>query len=159
MHYLRRYRWRLFLVFVILVAGFGIAWLLISRNSGQSTLMQNQQRWANAQPSHYRYTFEPSCFCPPETTRPVIIEVNNGTTVAIRYVDDGTPAKSDVFDRYATIDKLFAIVQGAIQQSGSRLNVTYHPQLGYPTTAAIDYFPNAVDDEFYFTVRDLEAVK
>jgi hypothetical protein len=159
MHHLRRYRWYLFLFLGILVAGFAVSWFLLPHISDQWTLTRNQQRWTTAQLTHYRYILEPVCFCPPDDTRPVTIEVTNGTVNSIRYLDDGTAAKPDIFDKYATIDKLFALLQDALDQPDSRLNISYDPQLGYPSKAAIDYLPNAIDDEFYFRVRNVEAIK
>ena len=143
----------------ILIAGYTVSRFLLPYISDQSTLTRNQRRWAAAQPPHYRYIFEPVCFCPPEYTRPVIIEAAHNAAISIRYLDDGTAARPDIFDKYATIDKLFVLLQDALKQPGSRLRVTYDPQLGYPSKVAIDYLPNAVDDEFYFTVRNLEAIE
>ena len=135
-----------------------IAWFLASHLLIQWTLNQNQQRWTRSQPMHYRYTLELMCLCPPQFTKPVSIEVKNGVTTSITYVEDGTPAEPAYFDRYATIEKLFAVLQEALGRPGARLNVTYHSHLGYPMRAAIDYQPNAVDDEIYFTVRDVVAL-
>ena len=159
MRYVRRYRRYLFLFLVITVTGYALSSFFLPHISDQWALMRHRQRWEASHITHYRYVLEPVCFCPPDYTRPVIIEVANDTVISIHYLDDGTTPKIDFFERYTTIDKLFVLIQDALKQPNSRLNVAYDSQFGYPSKAAIDYQPNAVDDEFYFTVRNVETIE
>ena len=183
MHQVRRNPRTTFLALSLLAASIAVCWLLLTRYGAllpvtpfqgwtaeqpasnptvpndQSPLAQAQQHWVNASLSHYRFVLERSCFCGPDARRPVIIEVKDGVTTSITYADDGTAAPRDVYDAYATIEKLFTRVQGTMQQPGSLTNATFHPELGYPTQATIDNLPGATDDEDYITVRDVEALQ
>ncbi len=91
MYYLRWYRGYLFFLLGILATGCLFSWLLFSHSIDQWLLRWHQQRWANAQLTHYRYIFEQECYCPEEFTHPVIIEVKQGAPISVRYLDDGTP--------------------------------------------------------------------
>lgn len=161
---LRRFssrRWLIAVVAVLAVAVLAVAvlaWRAAPALRANLVLSQNQARWSAAQLAHYRYTFEASCFCPPDFVRPIVIEVRQGALVAARYRDDGTPVRPEIVAEYATIDQLFTLLQNAYGQRGSRLSVQYDQELGYPTSAGIDYIPDAVDDEFAFTVDSFERL-
>jgi hypothetical protein len=121
-------------------------------------LARSQGQWQALGLSHYRYTFEQQCFCPPEMRRSVRVEVQQGAVHSVVFVDDETLVADDSYDSYPTIDGLFVVVAKAIAYEGSRTTISYDPQRGYPTYAAIDYAPDASDDEYSFRVRDVEVL-
>jgi transposase len=58
---------------------------------------------------------------------------------------------------YSTIEGLFAIIESARSRNAARLNATYDPVRGFPTSISIDYIALAVDDEISYTIRDFHV--
>jgi hypothetical protein len=136
----------------------GLLWWYRAQADEAGLLARSQGQWQALRLSHYRYTFEQQCFCPPETRRPVVVEVQDGVVRAVVFADDQTPVADAAYGSYLTIDGLFVVVAKAIAYQGSRTAISYDPQRGYPAYAAIDYAPNATDDEYSFQVRDVEVL-
>ena len=67
------------------------------------------------------------------------------------------------FNNADTIDKLFTILKdaytgkGDFEQKADTVNVTYHAQMGYPTTFFIDVSQTIADEEQGYTVTNLIA--
>ena len=59
--------------------------------------------------------------------------------------------------RFGTVDDLFAMLQDAIDGGAVSITVEYERQLGYPTTAFIDYDALIADEEQGFAVSELTA--
>ena len=52
-----------------------------SAAGNQSDIEQNQEKWQNANISHYRYHLHISCFCIFAENMPLVIEVQDGEVV------------------------------------------------------------------------------
>ena len=65
----------------------------------------------------------------------------------------------DAYKRYNTIDKLFGIIQEAINRKAEVVSVAYDQVLGYPTVVSIDQDRSAADDEVTFWIEQFEALK
>jgi hypothetical protein len=113
----------------------------ITNGSAQQQLDGARQRWQTAQIHDYRFTVERLCFCPPPARGPVTIVVRNDTPLA-------PPAE---FDQVATIPKLHAVVQQAINDRVERLTVSYDAR-GVPLSIAIDVSSMIADEETAYTV-------
>lgn len=99
-----------------------------------------RQRWAEAALDSYHYVFRNDCGeCDPSERRP--------REVVIR---DGTPSGP----RQHTVEALFERVEQAIVDERS-VEVTYHPDLGYPTDLAIDMEARAFDGGTHWMASDL----
>lgn len=123
-------------------------------------LRLNQRQWTAQQIKHYQFVFRRLCFCPPDYTRPAIIYVRDGKIQMVRYADgDQQLVSSDQFQRYPTIDELFATIQKALEQPAYRISATYHARRGFPTSIFIDYLAGVVDDEQGFRVSNLKVGK
>jgi len=61
----------------------------------------------------------------------------------------------DFFKKYDSIDKLFEIIRSAIAKNAYRVDVKYHPTLGYPTQISIDYNKEIADEELFLNVDKL----
>ena len=57
----------------------------LNASANQSELSLNQQKWQDANISHYRYNLAISCFCVFTQDMPLIIEVKNGEVVSMEY--------------------------------------------------------------------------
>ena len=63
------------------------------------------------------------------------------------------------FSQYDTMDKLFGVVQAALDRRAQGILVTYDPTFGYPTRISIDENKVAVDDELSLTISRFEVLK
>ncbi len=121
--------------------------------SSPTRLAQAQARWQTASISHYAFTLERSCFCPPDSNGPVRIEVRGGTVVSITK-PDGSPITGDYFSAYDTVEELFEVVRSAENRPAASIITDFDPDRGYPTRISIDYIAQAVDDEVSYSVSD-----
>lgn len=143
-------RFNLLLVFVVLLIG-----LTACRSAGQSpqgVLNRNRNSWNDQAPSHYQFTLQVGCFCVPDFTRPVQIEVRDGTVVSKSYADNGQAVNNDFFESYDTMDELFAVIEKAIEDEADVIDIAYHPDYGYPEQISLDYIKEALDDEVAYRV-------
>ena len=122
-------------------------------------LRQHRQLWRNQNISSYRYTLQVSCFCTPEVTQPVVIEVRNNRVTSITAANTGKPVNQEYFRQYNSVPKLFNIVQNAIAKNAASMSITYHPTLGYPTQINIDKDAQMADEEIYLTIENLQVIR
>lgn len=114
--------------------------------------------WATQGIDDYQYTVQVGCFCIVDATRPVVVEVRDGQVVSLTYADDGTAADPALFERYNSIDKIFAIISEVETQEPARLDVTYDEATGVPQSIAIDISEQMADEELYLEIRDFEEL-
>ena len=106
--------------------------------------------WRGKNIRSYHYQLRINCFCPPEITSPVTVEVRSGELASIRYTEDGRPVTNEFFNRFTTIDKLFDILREAEERKADRISAEYDPVYGFPTNVFIDYLFSAADEELGF---------
>jgi hypothetical protein len=166
----RKRSWLLPLIIVVLVAVIAVTALALTTNifglstgaaTGENPIDAEtpQALWDSQDINSYQYTLQVSCFCLVEATRPVTIEVIDGQVASMTYADDGTAADPALFERYDSVDKLFAIINDAESQDPVRLDVTYDETYGVPLSVNIDISEMIADEELYFTVSDFESLK
>lgn len=133
----------------------------------QQNLDTNEAKWdtliGGDTSCGYVMKFRRICFCPPEYLGPFQVVVNSTEEVASAiYLNSttsagdlaGTPADPD--DTWLiTIEDAFDTVQEAINQNAHRVDVTYHPTMGYPSAVSIDYDVMIADEEVYFWIEDV----
>lgn len=127
--------------------------------AAQADLQQAQQRWQAQTLDSYSYTLALSCFCVDEVRQPVVITVTDGETASIVRAEGGDPASAEFFVDYNTVDKLFALIQKAIDEGADEVAVTYDPTLGYPIDIKVDTSFQMADEELYLTMSDLQAAE
>lgn len=131
--------------------------ILVAGAAGlQADLLRAMSRWERGGPKDYTYRTAILCFCPQEYGAPVNITVVGGAVDAVAFSGDGFTGGVPEPGRFSTIDDLFAILQGAIDEQAVSIRADFHPQLGYPTEAFIDYVANIADEELGFTASDVE---
>ncbi len=116
--------------------------------------------WQFAGLTTYDYTLTRHCFCPQESMGPYSGTVTDGEITLVTFEGRDVAEIEFLRDRpYYEVaphpDALFDIVREAIEQADDVV-VTYHPQLGYPTSVSIDWIRMAVDDEIGYQL-DLEV--
>jgi hypothetical protein len=128
-----------------IVAVLAMAFTTVSSCQWADDLGDARQRWESADVDSYRWTVELSCFCV-ELPGAVRITVVDGVAVATSVpVDDGYPK---------TVEDLFDLIEANLKADD--LQVTYHPDDGYPVSVTIDRFADAVDDELFYGTSDFQ---
>jgi hypothetical protein len=147
------------LVAAVAVVALALSGVLNGVLPGENTPDTPQALWESQEVNSYRYTLQVGCFCLVEATRPVNIEVVNGEVASITYVDDGTAADPQLFERYNSVDKLFAVIADAESQDPAKLDVTYDETYGVPLSVDIDLSEMMADEELYLEVSNFEAIQ
>ena len=126
----------------------------------QSEIEQNKEKWQDAGISHYRYNLFISCFCVFTEDMPLIIEVQDGKVVSMEFQSgkEIDPSLQELFDKYATIDRIFAEVEAGLNGGADNVVVKYDPTYGFPTEVTIDFEQQAADDEIYLTLSNFEEL-
>lgn len=119
-----------------------------------------REKWQAANISHYRFNLSISCFCIFTQDMPLIIEVDDGKVVSMEFQSGNEidPSFVELFERYATIDRIFAELEKALGGEAEAVNVTYDETYGFPTEVAFDFELQAADEEIYLTISDFEPL-
>jgi hypothetical protein len=131
-----------------------------SAMGNQSEIEQNREKWERANISHYRYELHISCFCVFVENMPLIIEVQDGEVLSMEYQNGNEidPSIRELFDKYATIDRLFTELAAGLNGAADKVVVEYDPTYGFPTKADIDVEEMAIDDELYLSISNFEEL-
>lgn len=154
------------ILLVLLVLVLSACSTVANADEPKSDLDLAREKWEAANISHYRFNLFISCFCIFNENMPLVIEVNNGEVVSMEFQNgkDIDPQFLELFNRYATIDKLFEGLAtsfdfpGDEQGPAEKVTVEYDATNGFPTKIDIDFIEQAIDDELYLTISDFEAL-
>jgi hypothetical protein len=148
------------LLFIVMTLALAACTAVGSAMGSQSEIEQNKEKWESANISHYRYSLHISCFCVFVENMPLVIEVQDGEVVSMEYQNGNAidPSLRELFDKYATIDRLFAELEAGLNGAADKVTVEYDPTYGFPTKADIDVEEMAIDDELYLTISDFEEL-
>ncbi len=137
---------------------FFIALVLAACSMGKSEIQRNRQKWQDAGISHYRYSLYVGCFC--TTSEPVIVEVQDGNVVSMEYQSgkELDTSSRDLFEKYATIDRIFSELETNINGKADEFSTTYDQAYGFPTKIDVDFIKKALDDELALTVSNFEKL-
>jgi hypothetical protein len=118
-----------------------------------------RDKWQDAGISHYRFNLNISCFCIFTQDMPLVIEVQDGEVVSMEYQSGNEidPSNLELFERYATIDRIFAELETALVEADS-VTVEYDETYGFPTQVSIDLDQQMADEEIYLTISDFELL-
>ena len=139
-----------------------LAVILAACSAGGSEFSRNQEKWQNANITHYRMELNISCFCAFRDQMPLTVEVRDGqivsmTTVAGNPVLDTDP-NYEFFAPHATIDLLFAELDAALNGDADSVTVSYDATYGFPTEIGIDFDQQIADEEMYYTISGFEPL-
>lgn len=115
----------------------------ITDGSAARELAGARKRWRKLGLRNYDFRLRLSCFCAPEFTAPRQIRVRRGKA-----------RKPGQVRRYATVPKLFAVIQEAIDEGFSGLTVRYG-RTGLPRRVSTDRSRLTLDEEFGFSASRL----
>ena len=119
-----------------------------------------EEKWQEANVPHYRYELSIGCFCIFSQDMPLVIEVKDGQAISMEYKSgkEIDPALLEQFQRYDSVDKIFAEIEKAREGGADAINVSYDETYGYPREVTIDFEQQAADEEIYLTVSNFEAL-
>ena len=142
--------------FQILIIGASAA-ALSGCNDGSGSLLNelnaSRAKWESLNADNYQMTYQRGCYCMPESTaaRTVLVEDNQVRSATI--IDSGESLDTTAYASL-TVDELFALI--ALEESrAERVEATFHPQRGYPTSFYVDGSNQIADDEFSITISEL----
>ena len=132
-----------------------------SAQGSQSEIEQNKEKWRDAGISHYRYHLFISCFCVFVENMPLVIEVQDGKVVSMEYQNGSEidPSLLELFEKYATIDRVFAEVEAGLNGAADNVVVKYDPTYGFPSEVTLDFEEQVADDEIYLTLSNFEELQ
>jgi hypothetical protein len=103
----------------------------------------------------YSFTWKQSCFCGPDSLRPMRVSVANGTIASAVFVDTQLPVSDAIRADLKTIDGVFVMIQHAIDQDYDEVTVAYDSQVGYPRTMTLIQASGAPDSGMSLTLSDV----
>jgi uncharacterized protein DUF6174 len=136
--------------------------ILAACSAGGTDFSRNQQKWQDANITHYRFELNISCFCAFRDQMPLTIEVRDGQIIHMAAVDGtlvlDTDQNYEFYAPHATIDLLFAELDAALNGGADSVTVSYDATYGFPTEIAIDYSQETADEEMYYSISGFEAL-
>lgn len=126
---------------VLVLALAGCDLLRPERSSPEEDLIRNRATWAAVDAASYRYRLVRSCECLPAVSGPFVVTVSGGEIVAAESEWSGEAVSAEQLQTLETVEELFAHVQEGIRTRATRVDVEYHPVLGYPTKVHVVHAP------------------
>jgi hypothetical protein len=83
------------------------------------------------------------------------VTVANGAITGAVFVDTQQPVDAAIRSELKTIDGVFAMIQGAIDQDYDEVTVAYDPQLGYPRSVSLNQARDALDGGMALVLSDV----
>lgn len=115
-------------------------------------------KWDAAAYPSYEFEMMRHCYCGlVDVGQRVTVTVVDNAVVSATFTATNEPIEGDALATMPTIPALFAMIAGAITQKAHRLDVSYHPLHGAPTSISVDYVKNAEDDEQVVTIFSLQG--
>jgi Family of unknown function (DUF6174) len=111
--------------------------------------------WNSKNLSNYSYTLQRSCFCLPDYTKAIRLEVRGGALTSAKYVDSGTDVPDTIRPNIFKIESFFDLIDSTQAKGGKVDGLKFDAMLGYPTQMSLDPIPLAADDEISYKLSDL----
>ena len=127
--------------------------------SNITELQSNRERWAARNIKNYRFVLYARCCGPVRLTSPVSIEVRDGSAISIAPVQSVRSPHLEPYERFDSVEKLFSVIEGAINRQAEFISVSYEPTLGHPVSIVVDESKTAVDDDFTFRLEQLGLIE
>jgi hypothetical protein len=145
-------------VMMIFLADFASAKPVMD-DDAMAQLQSHRQLWQSQQIANYQYTYVWHCFCPYPANTPFKVLVKNKLVASASNLQTNQPLEISELSPVKSIDQLFEVIERAIDRRAEQIDVKYDPQLGYPTSIAIDYLKLVADDEVGYSVKDLVVLE
>ncbi|MBO0613644.1 DUF6174 domain-containing protein [Thiothrix fructosivorans] len=132
-----------------------------STSTPQQQLDANRQKWDSLGISDYSFTLQRSCFCTPDSTRPITIQVRGDSVTSARYADTGELIPDDRQTNKQSIynmnaDGVFNLIEQGIKSGAAQVDAKYDAQYGLPTSIYIDQNQQMADEEMGYTISNFQ---
>ena len=107
--------------------------------------------WAAQHLDSYTLVVRPVCYCGTASIRATVV---NGAVTSRTFVETGTPVPDVQFGSVETVDAMLATLERAFEEDAAEVEADYDSR-GIPQHASIDWYANAIDDEFGWVVVEL----
>lgn len=131
---------------------------LVAGPSDGEQLADARARWDQVGPDNYDYDVRWDCFCGGLVGRWIEVSVRGNVVITARYADTGLEVEPQYLPQVPTIAGLFDQVATIVAEDPDRLDVRYDSDDGHPVMLSVDRIHNAVDDEYSFQSRNLQAM-
>lgn len=111
-----------------------------------------KELWEKTNTEDYLTEIERVCFCPAPMR--YIMKVEKGTIVEV--LDSETGETVENITGYSTFDELFTWLERVAKQGPQKLDLEFHPELGYPTLIDYNQSDMIADEELLLKVFDFE---
>lgn len=125
--------------------------------SAAPSLAANRAKWTAAGIDTYDLDYQRSCACPQPAA--VTVLVTDGTITAVLDADTGTELEGPPTGAFGfnSVDGVFDVIANAIDACAEGIAVEYDPELGYPTSVAIDWNAVTGGDETLIQIHGFHA--
>lgn len=113
---------------------------------------RQRQMWEARRPEDYVFELERQCFCAEDARGPVRVTVQGSVAVSRIYAGSGLAVTEAFADLFPTVDGLFDVLEDALRRSADRVDVTWDPDSGAPSSFFIDYSVGIADEEVGFVI-------
>ena len=113
---------------------------------------RQRQIWEARRSDRYVFELERQCFCAEDARGPVRITVDGSRAVSRVYTGSGREVAVAFADLFPTVDGLFDVLEDALERSADRVDVTWDPVSGAPSSFFIDYSLGMADEELGFRI-------
>lgn len=122
------------------------------RAAQADTPTEARQQWARNAPAEYRLIVSQECYCLEQHQQPVLMSVE-GTTLREARLNNISTVPREMEHLVKTIAQWFDYIDSAQEQNWAKVEVNYHPKLGYPTEIHIDKNERIADDEISIRIQ------
>jgi hypothetical protein len=122
-------------------------------------LEKNNRKWDEHGIDFYQFRFQRSCYCVADYRREALVRVRDGAIEYAEYTDNGEVVAPEAFDRFLTLEDLFARIAAAIDGQAAKIDVSYDPEYGYPTWVFIDHSLSMADEEQQYEVSGFTPLR
>jgi len=106
--------------------------------------------WAAHRLDSYTLVVRPMCFCGSPLLRVTVV---NGVVTSREFIGEAAPVPPSFFSEVESVDAMLSTLERAVEDA-SDVEAEYDTR-GVPQHASIDWYANAIDDEFGWTVVEL----
>ena len=126
---------------------------ILDSNKTEDLIALNRKKWDRKNIVHYQITQKLSCFCPPETREPKVIEVNHGKVVAI----DGVKTENGN-NMGKTFSELFEWIEGEKARNPFIAEYTFDQKYGFPNMIYFNMREDIKDEELRYVFTDFKIL-
>ena len=126
---------------------------LSNPNQIEDVIAQNRKKWERQRIVHYQITQKLSCFCPPTTREPKIIEINHGKIVAINGVET-----SNGNNMGKTFPEFFEWIEEKKARDPFISEYTFDQKYGFPKMIYFNMIENMKDEELRYVLTDFKIL-